>query len=121
MQTWEIVRVFTAIPRQPHDKLCICIDPGKAEVFFINSEPPRARRARLHAVEVSRHECHVVSHSSYIDTTDAVPMPTHEWVAALADSNRHLGRLSPTLIARIQQAIRGQTQLTAHQRRVLGV
>jgi len=34
MQTWDVIIVFTAIPRQPHDKICVCIDPRQREVFF---------------------------------------------------------------------------------------
>ena len=120
--TWDVLTIFTHLPRQPHDKHCICVDPRRREVFFINSEPPFARKARQFAITIANFECAALSKAeSYVDTTDVIVIPEEEWNATLRDANRNRGPLLPGVVERIRTAIRRHTQLTANQRQILGV
>lgn len=69
--------------------------------MFINSEPPRFRKAKKLAVEVSSFEAHFLSHTSYIDTTNLVELESTIVQDAVGNQDRHLGSLHPNVRDRI--------------------
>jgi hypothetical protein len=121
-KTWDVVSIYTQIPRIPHEKHCIVLNAERREVFFINSEPPRARKAREIAVTIANFECHgLYKADSYVDTTDVRVMPADEWDAAVAKPDKNKGQLLSAVKTRCQGAIKGHGQLTSEQRQLLGV
>lgn len=109
---WDVLRIWCAHLRQPHEKYCICIDWPRQWFFYINSEPPAFRRARLVAVEVSNFEIQLPKDPSYIDTTTMVT-DIDPAAADSADNDyaRQLGPLLPTVRQRIVAAVRGHGAL----------
>jgi hypothetical protein len=68
------------------------------------------------ALTVAVHELPILSHQSYIDTTSIERLHADEVAAALADPNRHKGRISPTLVKRIKTAVQMHGALNADER-----
>lgn len=112
MEQWDVIRVHcTQIPR-PHDKYCISVIPKENGFFFINSEPPRFRKAREVAVEIANHELHCIQHNSFVDTTTVEYLLLEEVTTALAEPDRHFGQMAPFLRQRIVDAVNGHGVLT---------
>jgi len=104
---WDIIKVFRPDLPGPHDKLCICICPLRNWYFYINSEPPRFRRAREVAITVENYQIGCITHTSYIDTTIIIDdLPQRQLEEALADEGRHYGSVSPTLRKAIIETVR---------------
>jgi hypothetical protein len=101
MQQWDVVRIHCADLVPPHDKFCICICPENRLFMFINSEPPKFRKARDLAVEIANFEVHFLNHTSYIDTTRLMQFDPAVVDAAWADQGRQMGRIAPAIRARI--------------------
>lgn len=104
MKKWEVWYIWCSQLPTPHDKYCITIDPEKHWFFFINSDPPRARKARGFAVAIQNFELTCISHESFVDTTTIEKLIEKDVSAALSEPNRNKGFLSPTLRERICQA-----------------
>jgi hypothetical protein len=111
LNKWDVLLVWCANLDRAHDKFCICIDPAQHWFFFVNSDPPFSRRAREVALTVAVHELPILDHQSYIDTTSIKRLHIEEVTAALAESRRHKGRISPTLVNRIKATVQGHGAL----------
>ena len=99
---------------RPHDKYCICICPRRHWFFYINSEPPKYRKAREYAVEIDRFQAHFLNRTSYVDTTALVLGFADGRIAqALEEDRRHYGPLMPALCGTIQNMTQRHSVLTA--------
>jgi hypothetical protein len=104
---WDIVRVFRPDLSQAHDKFCICIEWEKRWFLYFNSDLPRFRKAREVAVSVENYEVNCLRRTSYIDTTSIVDdLPEDHLMNAINDPNRRHGALPPSIIRRLQDAVR---------------
>ena len=105
MQKWGLYRIHHTECQVPHDKYCICICPDNGWFFFINTEPPAARKARELAVLVSADQITPLSHTSYIDTTFLIRMNIDAVEAAAQNPSCDYGQISPTLRAEIVSTV----------------
>lgn len=118
LQKWEIVRVWRADLRQPHDKFCICLDWVSRSFLYINSEPPQFRKAQESAVMVTNFEVQCLNKpESYIDTTAIIDdLPEVELQEAVADQDRRHGSIAPFVRERIREAAASNGALTDDER-----
>jgi hypothetical protein len=65
------------------------------------------------ALTVVVHEMRGLTHESYVDTTTIERLHVEEVTAALAEPDRHKGRISPTLVNRIKATVQGHGVLNA--------
>jgi hypothetical protein len=107
LNKWDIVEVWFHDLAKPHFKYCICICPKKEIFFFINSDPPFARKARDVAISVSSYEVNCLRHESYIDTTHYEHFPDDRVQTALKDDRKHKGPLAPFMRKRIVATVKG--------------
>jgi hypothetical protein len=114
---WHLLRIWFPESRPKHYKYCICICPKRRWFFFIDSEPPFARKAKEIALPVSSYEVTPLTRECYIDTTVLVEVPDDGRIqAALADDKCHYGFISPSLKKRILEAVNAHSALTAEER-----
>jgi hypothetical protein len=112
-----LIRVWFPETRPKHHKYCICISARRRWFFFINSDPPFARRAREVALAVSSYEVTPLTRESYIDTTVLFELPDDGRIeTALKDEKCHYGVISPSLRKRIKEAVKAHDALTAEER-----
>jgi hypothetical protein len=97
----------------PHDKFCICICPKRHWYLFINSEPPRTKKAREVVVEVQNFELHFLNHKSFVDTTTIQRIPAEDILKAWPDESRRKGIIPSSLQRRIKAAAQSHGVLTA--------
>jgi hypothetical protein len=105
MRKWDIWYIWCHDLPTPDNKYCICLCPDNKKFCFISSEPPRARRAREFAIEVTVPQCPILRWTSFIDTTSIILLHPNDVGEALADPARHKGQISPTLKRRIREAV----------------
>lgn len=105
LSKWDIVHVWCADLRPPHNKYCICICPHRHWYLFINSGPPFSRRAKAVVVVVENFELHCIQHTSYVDTTFVQQLPGEAVAIAIANADNRRGSLPPFLRQRIVDAV----------------
>ena len=93
MEKWDVLRIHCDFLPRPHDKFSICICPARNWFFWIDSEPPMFRRAKLVAVSVQREWAQFLTHDSYVDTTQVRILPNElvqdAWDAVDGDGYHH--------------------------------
>jgi hypothetical protein len=120
LKKWEVVRVWRPDLDRPHDKFCICLCWEKRWFFYINSNPPKFRKAREVAVQVENYEALFLHHTSYIDVSSIISdLPEQELLAALADEKRCHGALSPSLIGTIIPNVQLSASLTESEKFII--
>lgn len=87
--------------------------------MFINSEPPRFRKARGFAVEVSSFEAIFLNHTSYIDTTKLVKLDSTTVEGAIVDQDRLLGKIHRNVRQRIITEVSNHNTLPDLQREAI--
>lgn len=95
-------------------KPLICICPENEWFFFINSSPPKFRKAAQAVVEVAAHEVLPLSNpTSYIDTTSVEAFLDNRVAVALASGDQYYGPLLLSVRVRIREAVREHGALNA--------
>lgn len=114
---WQLIRIWFPELQPKHDKYCICICPKRRWFYFINSNPPFARRAKELALTVSKVEVTPLTKDfSYIDTTVLEEVPDDGRIkTALGNPNCCYGFISPTLRKRIMEAVAAHEALSEEQ------
>lgn len=106
IQKWHHYKIWYPELREPHYKYVIVLCPSNRIGFFINSEPPSGRKARLVAIEIGNHQMTCLSKQSYIDTTDIKNIPDDD---RLSDKYTYppngYGLISPSLKRHIRDVV----------------
>ena len=118
LEKWHAYHIWCADYAQPHHQKCVCVCSHREWVLKINSEPPSGRKARTHAVIVSSFEANFLKHESFLTV---MPFRYHDdrVVVSISKPENCFGIISPSLRAKIIEAINNNPSLTEEQRRFM--
>jgi len=119
LSKWHVYHVWCEDWIPPHHQHCICVCTIRQWFLFLNSSPPQGRKAREYAVTISNHEAHFLTKpESYVPTA---PRTFHDdrVARALQEPNNDFGRLAPSVVARIRDAIARNPSLREEQRTIM--
>lgn len=112
LQRWDVIKVWNSESNPPHEKYCICVCPIKKAFFFINSEPPFARKAKEYSLEIDRFQAQFLTKTSFIDTTRIQIFDFDNRVNQALTAQNHYGPISPTLQNAIKDMVIRHSALT---------
>jgi hypothetical protein len=118
LEKWHAYHIWCAEYLPPHHQKCICVCAEREWFLFINSEPPQGRKSREFAIELSSHEAHFLTRTSYVNPTPKI-FHDNRVNDSLADSQNCFGSVGPSLTARLKTMISVNPTLTDEQKAVI--